>query len=209
MNRLFRKLTSWTVTLALLTLAVGCSSTKQAQSPSPSQDTASPSSSPTSSSNLGLEPSAKLSSQPIHRMGEGVAIKDSNLNLQLTVNGTRNHQGKGVIKPNKGHKWIVVSTTIANQGQQPQIIAVSGFKLVDSQNKLYDVALLASALDDIQSPTGEIKPGDKQSGEVVFEVPESAKGLRLVFQPQLACDASASERTSETANCKPVVVDLG
>jgi hypothetical protein len=138
-----------------------------------------------------------------------VAIKDSNLNLQLTVNGTRNHQGKGVIKPNKGHKWIVVDTTIANQGQQPQIIAVSGFKLIDSQNKLYDVALLASALDDIKSPTGEIKPGDKQGGEVVFEVPESAKGLRLVFQPQLACDAPASARALETTNCKPIVIDLG
>lgn len=208
MTRLFRKLTSWTATLALLALAVGCS-TKQAQDTSLSPDTASQSSSPTSSPNLELQPSAKLSSQPIHRIGEVVAIKDHNLNLQLTVNGTRNHQGKGVIKPNKEHKWIVVDTTIANQGQQPQIIAVSGFKLIDSQNKLYDVALLASALDDIKSPTGEIKPGDKQGGEVVFEVPESAKGLRLVFQPQLACDAPASAQASETTNCKPLIVDLG
>ena len=209
MNRLFRKLTSWTATIALLTLVVGCSSTQQAQEPSPSQDTAPQSSSSTLSPNTGLEPSAKLSSQPIHRIGEGVAITDNNLDLQLTVNGTRNHQGKGVVKPNKGQKWIVVDTTIANQGQQPQIIALSGFKLIDSQNKLYDVALLGGALDDIQSPTGEIKPGDKQSGEVVFEVPESAKGLRLVFQPQLACDATASERASETTHCKPIVVDLG
>lgn len=209
MTRLFRKLTSWTATLALLALAVGCSATKQAQETSPSQDTASHSSSPTSSPNIELELSAKLSSQPIHRIGEVVAIKDNNLNLQLTVNGTRNHQGKGVIKPNKGHKWIVVDTTINNPGQQPQIIALSGFKLIDSQNKLYDVALLASALDDVKSPTGEIKPGDKQGGEVVFEVPESAKGLRLVFQPQLACDAPASERASETANCKSIVVNLG
>ncbi|HEY9727056.1 MAG TPA: DUF4352 domain-containing protein [Chroococcales cyanobacterium] len=209
MNRLFRKLTSWTVTIALLALAVGCSSTKQARDTSSSPDTASQSSIPTSSPNIELQPSAKSSSQPIHRIGEMVAIKDSNLNLQLTVNGTRNHQGKGVIKPNKGHKWIVVDTTIANQGQQPQIIAVSGFKLIDSQNKLYDVALLASALDDIKSPTGEIKPGDKQGGEVVFEVPESAKGLRLVFQPQLACDAPASARALETTNCKPIVIDLG
>ena len=209
MNRLFRKLTSWTVTIALLALTIGCSSTKQAQETSPSQDTASQSSSTTSSPNIGAEPSVKSLFQPIHGIGEVVAIKDNNLNLQLTVNGTRNHQGKGVIKPNKGHKWIVVDTTIANQGQQPQIIAVSGFKVTDSQNKLYDVALLASALDDIKSPTGEIKPGDKQGGEVVFEVPESAKGLRLVFQPQLACDGLVSERASETANCKPIVVNLG
>lgn len=209
MTRFFRKLTSWTATLALLALAIGCSSTKQARETSPSQDTASQSSSPTSSPNLELQPSAKLSSQPIHRIGEAVAIKDNNLNLQLTVNGTRDHQGKGVITPNKGHKWIVVDTTITNQGQQPQLIAVSGFKVIDSQNKLYDVALLASALDDIKSPTGEIKPGNKQGGEVVFEVPESAKGLKLVFQPQLACDAPASDLASETPNCKPIVVDLG
>jgi hypothetical protein len=209
MNQFFRKLTSWTAAIALLGLAVGCSSTEQTQKTSPSQEAASQPSSPTSSQNTGFGHSAKSGSQPIHSVGEVVSIKDNNLNVQLTVNGTRDHQGKGVIKPNKGQKWIVVNTTIANQGQQPQIVSVSAFKLIDSQNKQYDVALLASALDDIKSPTGEIKPGDKQRGEVAFEVPESAKGLKLIFQPKLACDAPASETQSETTNCKPIAVKLG
>ena len=143
-------------------------------------------------------------------MGDVVSIKDKNLSLQFKVNGIREHPGKGVIKPSSGHKWIVVSTTIANKGQEAKTLSVVSFELMDSQNNPYEVALLAGALEDVQSPTGSIQAGDQRRGEVAFEVPERAQGLKLLFQPNRdACEAVAGQpKAAETVNCEPVAIKL-
>lgn len=137
-------------------------------------------------------------------------MKDKNLSLQFKVNGIREHPGKGVIQPSSGHKWIVVSTTIANKGQEAKTFSVVSFELMDSQNNPYEVALLAGALEDVKSPTGSINPGDQRRGEVAFEVPESAQGLKLLFQPNRdTCEPVAGQqKASETVNCEPVAIKL-
>jgi hypothetical protein len=198
-------------TIALLALASGCSFTKPAQDTSQSTSASSQTS---SNNNSFQETVSKPSVQQLsksHSIGEVVSIKDKNLNVQFTVNGTREHPGKGVIEPNEGQKWIVVDTTIANKGQKPGTFSVVSFELIDSENNQYEVALLAEALDDVESPTGQLNPGDERRGEVAFEVPESAKGLKLIFKPNLSdCEAPASKaKASETLNCEPVVVKLG
>ncbi len=115
-----------------------------------------------------------------------------------------------MIRPNPGSKWIVVSSTITNKGQEAKTVSVVSFELVDSNNNQYEVALLAAALEDIKSPTGQIKPGEERHGEVAFEVPEHTKGLKLLFQPnRSACEALASKpKASETLNCEPVAIAL-
>ncbi|HEY9613377.1 DUF4352 domain-containing protein [Allocoleopsis sp.] len=210
MNQVFRTLTSWTATITLLSLVAACSA------PKPPQETAQSTATPTQNSdnNSAQESTLKPSPLPLAKItyntGEVVSVKDKNLNLQFTVNGTREHPGKGVIQPNPGNKWIVASTTIANKGQQTQTISVVSFELIDSKNNQYEVALLAGALEDIKSPTGKIKPGDEQRGEIAFEVPEGTQGLKLLFQPNRnACEALASKpKASETLNCEPVAVKL-
>jgi hypothetical protein len=84
------------------------------------------------------------------------------------------------------------------------------FELRDSKNNQYEVALLAAALEDVKSPTGQIKSGEKRQGEVAFEVPERARGLKLLFQPnRSACEAVASKpKGAETLNCEPVAIEL-
>ncbi|HEY9834565.1 MAG TPA: DUF4352 domain-containing protein [Stenomitos sp.] len=212
MNHVLRKLTGWTATLTLFALVTACSSTK-----APQQDKAqsSPTSTQSSSPNpSALESKVQPSTAPLpkttHNMGEVVSVKDKNLSLQFKVNGIREHPGKGVIKPSSGYKWIVVSTTIANKGQEAKTFSVVAFELRDAQNKPYEVALLAGALEDVKSPTGPIKPGDERRGEVAFEVPEKAQGLKLLFQPNRdACEAVAGQaKTSETLNCEPVAITL-
>ncbi len=209
MNQLFKQLTGPIATLTLLTVVVACSSSKSTQDTSPATDTSSESSFNNSSEEKIVKPSAQQLSKA-HNLGEVVSIKDKNLNLQITVNSTRQHQGKGVIKPNQGKKWIVVDTTIANQGQNPKTLAIGSFELIDRENNLYEVALLAEALEDVASPTGQIKPGDKQRGQVAFEVPRGEKGLKLIFKPNRSeCEASDSKpKTAETLNCELVVVKL-
>jgi hypothetical protein len=115
-----RKLTGWTASITLLALMAGCSSTESPQDSSKSTSASSQSSSNTSSQETALKPSIQPLSKSIHAVGEVVSIKDKNLEVQFTVNGTREHKGKGVIKPNRGNKWIVVDMTIANKGQKSQ-----------------------------------------------------------------------------------------
>jgi hypothetical protein len=208
MNQFLKALMGWIATITLLALIAACSSTERPHNTSESTSAENSSSQP--SEETALKPSPLSLPKTIHDIDIPISIKDKNLDLEFKVNGIREHQGKGVIKPNQGQKWIVVSTTITNKGQTSQTISVVSFGLIDSNNNQYEVALLAGALDDVQSPTGQLSPGDEQQGEVAFEVPEGTKELKLLFKPNsINCEASASkQKTSESLNCEPIVVKL-
>ena len=203
MHQLIRKLYSLIFTLTLLALATGCDDSQSTQKIAESTGASSPSASPDQSQDTAVEFSNKSRSQSSYGVGEVIGIKNQNLNLQFKVNGIREHPGKGVIKPNQGQKWILVDTTIANQGKEAKTFSLVSFELMDSENKQYEVALLAGALDDVNSPTGEIKPGEELQGELVFEVPQKAQGLKLIFNPNLSgCPVS------EKVDCESIVVKL-
>ena len=154
-----------------------------------------------------VSPATQPISAPTHSVGEVISITQNNLNLQFTVNSTRVEPGKGVIQPNKENQWVVVDTTIVNQGQQPQTFSVVSFKVIDGNNNTYEVALLASALEDIETPTGEINPGDKRQGQLVFEVPEDTSQLKLLFQLNpIECEEKST--AAKALDCQPIVVKL-
>jgi len=172
--------------ITLLTLALGCSPSEQNPETIESRDR--------TSGETTEFPATKPISAPTHSVGEVISISQNNLNLQFTVNSTRVHPGKGVIQPNKGNQWVVVDTTIVNQGQQPQTFSVVSFELINGNNNTYQVALLASALEDIETPTGEISPGDQRQGQLVFEVPEDTTNLKLLFQPNpIECEENQQQ----------------
>ncbi|MEQ8386671.1 MAG: DUF4352 domain-containing protein [Coleofasciculus sp. A1-SPW-01] len=185
--------------ITLLTLALGCSPSEQNPETIESRDR--------TSGETTESPATKPISAPTHSLGEVISISQNNLNLQFTVNSTRVHPGKGVIQPNKGNQWVVVDTTIVNQGQQPQTFSVVSFEVIDSNNNTYEVALLASALEDIETPTGEISPGDQRQGQLVFEVPEDTTNLKLLFQPNpIECEEKLT--AAKGLDCQPIVVKL-
>lgn len=185
--------------ITLLTLALGCSPSEQNPETIESRDR--------TSGETTESPATQPISAPTHSVGEVISISQNNLNLQFTVNSTRVHPGKGVIQPNKGNQWVVVDTTIVNQGQQPQTFSVVSFDVIDGNNNTYEVALLASALEDIETPTGEISPGDKRQGQLVFEVPEDTTNLKLLFQPNpIECEEKST--AANGLNCQPIVVKL-
>lgn len=210
MKQRIRKLIGWTATISLVALAAGCSSNQLPQLTSQLTGASSPSlgnkPSPTTASKSSVPPLPKTT----YGMGQVVSIRDKDLNFAFSVKGTREHPGKRVLEPNPGNKWILVNTTIANRGQKPLTISVVSFELRDSKNKQYDVALLAGALEDVQRPTGSINSGEEQRGEVAFEVPKSATGLKLLFKPNYTACQSAASKPKELAklNCEPVVVKL-
>jgi len=185
--------------ITLLTLALGCSPSEQNPETIESRDR--------TSGETTEFPATKPISAPTHSVGEVISISQNNLNLQFTVNSTRVHPGKGVIQPNKGNQWVVVDTTIVNQGQQPQTFSVVSFELINGNNNTYQVALLASALEDIETPTGEISPGDQRQGQLVFEVPEDTTNLKLLFQPNpIECEEQST--AAKGLDCQPIVVKL-
>lgn len=209
MYQKFKDFTAWSAAIALLALVGACSSTPPTQNTSEATPTATQSASNPSSEKAALKPSGVSLPKTTHKIGEVISINDKNPSLELTVNGIREHQGQGVIQPNRGNKWIVVSTTIANKGAEPTTLSIVSFEVVDNKNKPYEVALLASALEDVKSPSGEIKPGEERRGEVTFEVPEGAKGLKLLFKPNISeCEATVAKKASEKPNCEPIVVNL-
>jgi|GEM_PF-1443549 Telomeric repeat-binding factor 2. len=210
MSRRSRKLTRWSATIALLTLVASCSSMNLPQVTSQPTGASSQNSSNNSAQKAALKSSKPPLPKSTHNIGEVVSVKDQNLNVQFTVNGIREHKGKRALKPNQGNQWILVDTTIANQGEKPKTISVVSFTLLDSKNNQYDVALLTGALEDVKSLTGQIAPGKRQRGEVGFEVPKGAKGLKLLFKPNVSdCSASDSKpKASKTPNCKQVLVKL-
>ncbi|HBL57442.1 MAG TPA: DUF4352 domain-containing protein [Cyanobacteria bacterium UBA8803] len=210
MNQQLRTCTGWTAITSLLILTTGCSAPKSVPESSQSSNAASPSASDRSSSSTALKPAIPPSPKSTHSIGEAVAIKEQNLDLQFTVNGTREHPGKGVIKPNRGHKWVLVDMTIANKGKEPKTLSVVSFQMIDSNNNPYEVALLAGALEEVESPTGEISPGEQRRGEVTFEVPENTENLTLLFKPNSSqCEASTTApQPSESLNCQPIAIKL-
>ncbi|NEP58233.1 MAG: DUF4352 domain-containing protein [Symploca sp. SIO2G7] len=191
------------LTILLIALTTSCYESQPTSDSSPKPN-------PNQSPDTLVESSDSSFSPSTYGIGEVIAIKRENLDVQFTVNEMREHQGKGVIKPNQGQKWILVDITLANQGAKPKTFSIVSFELKDSKNQQYEIALLAGALDDVNNPTGEINPGEKLQGEVVFEVPEMAQGLKLVFHPNFSdCSMSTTEpKSSAKADCEPIVVQL-
>ena len=210
MNKVSRQLTHWSLAITLLTLAAACSSPNPTQNTAQSTPTPSQASGNNSATGTALKPSELPLPQKTHKIGEVVSINDKDLNVQFKVNGIREHKGTGVIKPNRGNKWIIVSTEIINKGQESKTFSVVSFELVDSKNNYYEVALLATTLEDVKSPSGQLDTGEERRGEVPFEIPENATRLKLLFKPKFnECSAIASKpKASAALNCEPVVVKL-
>ena len=210
MRQRIRKLIGGTATISLVALVAGCSSNQFPLLTSPSTGASSPSLGKNSSPKTGAKSSVPPLPKSIYDMGQVVSIQDKDLNLAFTVKGIREHPGKRVLEPNPGNKWVLVNTAIVNKGQKPTTVSVVSFEARDSKNNQYDVALLAGALEDVKTPTGSINPGAELQGEVGFEVPKTATGLKVLFKPNYtACQALGSKpKQSAKINCEPVVVKL-
>lgn len=91
--------------------------------------------------------------------------------------------------PAQGHRWVAVDVEVTNVGGQPVALSsLMQFEVQDASNAAYGPALTAENLPSID---GEAPPGGSRRGTVVFEVPESAAGLRLAFSGDLLSSGSA------------------
>ncbi|MEW6423670.1 MAG: DUF4352 domain-containing protein [Bacillota bacterium] len=103
--------------------------------------------------------------------------------LVLTVNGVRESKGNQFIQPKEGHIYKIVDVTLENIGEKPAAISsLMMFSLTDSEGYRYNVTIGPEKKGNVD---GELHPGQKMRGELVFEVPTKATGLQLLFEPNV------------------------
>jgi GTP-dependent phosphoenolpyruvate carboxykinase len=102
-------------------------------------------------------------------------------NLIFTVNSTRTDEGNEFIKPGEGKTYYIVDVTVENTGNESEAVSsLMMFKLFDADGYNYSVTFGPETKGSVD---GEISPGRKIRGELVFEIPEEATGLELQIDP--------------------------
>lgn len=84
-------------------------------------------------------------------------------------------------KPKSGNIYLSVELEITNQGYETEYISSTQGYIKDSKNQKYDYSIFALPTG-TSSISGELASQDSVRGEIGFEVPEDATGLKFYFQ---------------------------
>lgn len=112
------------------------------------------------------------------------AVKDKiKLNdYTMTVNKVdRNWQSPASYdKPEAGREYVLVEVTITNEGKSSISYNTFDFKMQDN-NGVQKTEAYTMATNKLDS--GDLAPGGKITGNLVYDVPTGATGLKLLFNP--------------------------
>ena len=112
-----------------------------------------------------------------YKVGEQVESKG----FVFVVNAIRKDAGTGFIKPSQGNVYLIPNVTIENKGtERTTISSLLQMYVKDSEGNKYTPTLTQDATGKVD---GELLGGEKVKGDVGFEVPTAATGLKLYFQP--------------------------
>lgn len=111
--------------------------------------------------------------------------------LAFTVNSMTTAQTLGDydVKTAQG-MYYILTVKIQNNGKETQTINASDFSVVDSQGRKYDYSTDGqTAMEETDGTTDfflqQVQPGLSVTGKIVFDVPASATGLKLMAQGDL------------------------
>ncbi len=93
----------------------------------------------------------------------------------------------GFKTPNKGYKFVMYNVTVTNEGSDPLPMHIASFTANDSNNNTYEVNNATYTKGFAHFPySGDayivISPRDKATGLLVFEIPQSAELVNLVYK---------------------------
>lgn len=112
-----------------------------------------------------------------YKVGEQVESKG----FVFVVNGIRKDAGSGFIKPATGNVYLIPNVTIENKGSERTTIStLLQMYVKDSEGNKYTPTITQDATGKVD---GELLGEEKIKGDVGFEVPTTATGLKLYFQP--------------------------
>ena len=78
-----------------------------------------------------------------------------------------------------GKVFIIADVLIKNIGSDRVYVALDSFSLVDSRGYKYDPGIYFG--DDGLEALKELYPGERTRGKIIFEIPESATGLKIQY----------------------------
>jgi hypothetical protein len=97
------------------------------------------------------------------------------------------NSGNQFIAPASGNEFIKVQVTIQNNSKSEASYNTFDWKLQDSKGVIKDVASAAYGVDGALS-SGQLAPGGKVSGFLVFEASAGDTGLTLRYEPSFWSD---------------------
>lgn len=95
--------------------------------------------------------------------------------------------GNQFMKPESGNEFVKVQVTIENNSNTEASYNTFDWKLQDSKGVIKDVASIAYGIDGALN-SGDLAPGGKVAGFLVFEVPTGDTGLTLRYNPSFWSD---------------------
>lgn len=97
------------------------------------------------------------------------------------------NSGNEYITPQDGNEFVKVQVTIENNSSTDAMYNTFDWKLQDSKGVIKDVASVAYMVDGALN-SGELAPGGKVAGFLVFEVPTGDTGLTLRYSASFWSD---------------------
>lgn len=113
-------------------------------------------------------------------VGQAVEVSPD---LLMSVIAVERSAGNDFFKPNAGNTFLLVRVSFTNRSSSPQIVSsLLSMSVRDAAGTKYEMSAIATTLVN-ELIDGEIAPGAMKTGVVGFEVPASATGLALVYEP--------------------------
>lgn len=110
--------------------------------------------------------------------------RDPGLKMTVTVNQLVNPAApaQDFMKPKSGNKFVAVQVTLANVGQAVYSDSpTNGAMLIDGEGQQYRATIYDVREGQSFGGSATINAGDSRKGMIVFEVPESAKLVKIQF----------------------------
>jgi len=112
----------------------------------------------------------------------GQKMTSAGIGLSVLSAKRTSESGNQFIKPKQGNEYIVIEVVVENEGREKTPYNLMYFKAKDSDGFEYNTALVP--VDNLLK-SGELAQGEKVRGTVWFEVPTTAKGLIVTYQPMV------------------------
>lgn len=107
-------------------------------------------------------------------------------NITVVVNEFKDIPNKDFYQAENGKKFVAVDVTFENTGTSSENTSVAlQMMLKDNTAHTYSNDFSAQLASGINSPQGELAPGEKLRGLVGFQIPIDATGIQFVFDGQI------------------------
>ena len=134
-------------------------------------------------------PSGSTTAPTAFKVGDEVKLGDWTVKVwAVTDPYTSTNQ---FLKPQAGFRWVSLDTEVKNAGKDSKAVSsLLCFKVQDATNREYDESITSGV--NPGPPDGDIPAGQSKRGNVVFEVPTLATGLKLNFKCDLFSSGQAT-----------------